>query len=229
MESLTKICLDNICFNLPLNYKRCKSLSLKIRDLILQNIFEYSFFVIAKFTENGLNFFRKEIINLKFLDLSKNQFRKIKNYDFLNGHKLDKLIIGKSDEFQITTSNFELTVKNLHYPGGLDDYVNNLNELFKLLKLTDSFKMEGICRYTDENLPKKFLSTKFGDKITSLNLYKCVLKIHQYKEIMNIIKDKKNLREIQLNLPDFHEEGENFQNYGDYIKLIPNCIKKVYV
>lgn len=212
---LENICLNSICLNLYLNYRICKKNSLRIPSRIGQLIFENSFIILLKFDSNDLKFFKKEITDLKSIDLQKKQFKYIEYYDFLNGHNLDLLQIGIIEKFNLKNSkNFHLTSNEIiikHY--GTNS--NNTGKLLNYCFIKESITL--LLKEDSENFNDFInLIKNCDDSLRILDLQENNLSLIEFEKILKILTTKPNLKNLSIDLlssnNDYENLNENIKN-----------------
>lgn len=243
MESLENLCLKNVCLNLSLNYLVCKKYKLKIPYKLGQKIFDNSFNYINKFNKNDLKLFSNNFIQLINVDLYKKQFKNIKYFDFLNGHQLDKLIIGNIDNFQLlTNNNFSISTKQLiigKKNGGITNNLNNFKILLMNCKITESiiFHFDEDIFYS--NLIYHLLKNA-GNSLKIIDLRDLRISVNQLIKLKPCLNRQKSIVELYLNFMDKDKfnggggggritEEINDEYIENFIYSIPNTIVELNI
>lgn len=113
VDSLENIAKRRVCSNLYVTYRLCTECYLrKLPTEVSQSIFDEALLFINNFNINHLRFFNGHIAPLRCIDLTIKQFSLVENYDFLDGHKFETMVIGRCKNFK-TNKRIKFTVQNL--------------------------------------------------------------------------------------------------------------------
>lgn len=220
---LKSICMSKICLNLYFNYQLCKKNSFKVPSAVGQQIFEFSFNVFVQFEDNDLKFFKREITELRRINLKRQQFGRIKFFDFLNGHVLDELSFGVIEKFYVPNNKFRVKVNKVII-SNLGGKYNNSWKLLNYLVVVNSI----VIRDTEaefENFNSVINLLNNSEKtLLSLHLDMKNLPIKVLKEINDILMKKNDLEKFATNLPI---ENFEFEKYDFDIELICRNITKL--
>lgn len=208
METLSEICLDNVSANLALNYKLCKNLNIALPEKLCVKIYFNSYANNSKFTNDDVNFFGKDIMELKDVNLTRKQFKYVSNFEFLNGQKLDNLILGRFNRFKVNSKkNFELVVKNLKLYNFVyrNTEIGKLNWLFKKMKVTDKIEFCSKTLFILRCNIKRIYDC-LSDEISEIYFNGIMLNFHSFVQLMESVADKNCLKKLNLNLEFFQND-----------------------
>lgn len=230
-DKLINLCIDKICLNLKLVLKLCEYQGCIIPEIIGSRIYENCFTILKEFTENDLEFLlNNKLLKIKEINLRRNQFLKIKNFDFLNGIQLNNLILSEDTKFYISSSKCRFEVKNLTIYKNKSyfnsDFESCLDSLFKNCKITNSIKFSS-TNSNFYNFNKEICFNTFLENIEIIQLQNVPIDFNNFIQLLYSLKEKKSLFELSIYLHISKGVKIDKLSIRHYFNYVPNTLKKL--
>lgn len=227
MYTLKELCIENICYNLHINYKIVRKKSWRIPVAIGDILFENLMKIKEIITENDLLIFNKEFTTLKNIKLNGKQLKNIKSYDFLNNHNLDNLIMDEI-KFSIKNINMKINIKNI-----LIRKVDFFNKNFKLLKnlnlnfiIHNSIIIEDMKNKIYFDLLNSIIQNSCKS-LKVLSMKNCYFSIYFLKKLSKSVKKLKYIQELQFSPLTTHSYFDD--EYGIFFNGILYSYKNLRI